>query len=304
MLLYCKGSLSGLPGWAHKFRDTVLVAAAASPLCLCVCVWKVGTRSQQSQIEPPPRSLWSCTAAPCCPLLVHQRRSLNWCGSWFPLFFCSRCNFAFFSPDHNYGKWGSSKDIPGFSKHPPLPLGAKNRELRVSWGRRSLWNPRRLRGFGLKWKMYWGHFVFSVLYDSVLNFFFSRLPSERSFDTESEESRCVFYMFWGLNQCWFILQVQFVPSVPPAVKPRQCFSCSESSPCVSATPPTLIPLISKHHVTACRLLPDFYSAFSKLSHQPVLLFLRDPYLLSPAHGEPSCLLKALLVDRRKLKLQN
>lgn len=102
----------------------------------------------------------------------------------------------------------------------------------------------------------------------------------RSFDTESEESRWVFVYWW--NECWLIQQVQLVCSLLDPVK-----SCH-----TAAAPPTLIPVIVMQHVAACSRASDFCSVLSKLSHQPVLLFLRDPYLLSPAHGESSRLISA------------
>lgn len=103
------------------------------------------------------------------------------------------------------------------------------------------------------------------------------------------------FFFFGLID---EISVQLVCSLLEPVKP-----CQSVSP--APTPPTLIPVIVTQHIAACRFPSDFCSAFSKLSHQPVLLFLRDPYLLSPAHGEhslSSC--SAPVCSRHELKLKN
>lgn len=52
------------------------------------------------------------------------------------------------------------------------------------------------------------------------------------------------------------------------------------------TDPTYIHLlILLIHPPTSSFTSPFWTIFSKLSHQPVLLFLRDPYLLPSAHGE-------------------
>lgn len=90
-----------------------------------------------------------------------------------------------------------------------------------------------------------------------------------------------------------IQQVRLVCSLLEPVKP--CHTVFVL-PCLAVAPPTLIPLIVTQPVAACSRPSNFCFVFSKLSHQPVLLFLRDPYLLSPAHGESSCLLTTQLVS--------
>lgn len=161
-------------------------------------------------------------------------------------------SFVFLS-DYNCGERGPSKDISGFPEHPPFSFGAKNRELRVSWG---CTFPMKLNSTSfLKWflrRTVWLNSRFSL----------------RSFDTESEGSRwvppktrtpyldvyltvCPEYQTMTLNQL-----VRDLPFI------SVCFKCCT------------------YHLTS-----PLWTPFSKLSHQPALLFQRDPYLLPSARGE-------------------
>lgn len=78
--------------------------------------------------------------------------------------------------DYNYGKWGSSKDIPGFPEYPPFSFSAKNRKLWVSWNFSLSIKVCCRISSQATWKLCGSTFNFSSL---------------RSFDTESEESRWV-----------------------------------------------------------------------------------------------------------------
>lgn len=116
-----------------------------------------------------------------------------------------------------------------------------------------------------------------------LNLSFS---SPRSFDTESEESRWV--SFSGniiKNYCTRQL-VRFFAFLHHS-EPVKYLLCTWTSPGMSVIPPTFLHPVIIHHVAPTQTfsLLLFCGLLSKLSHQPVLLFLRDPYLLPTAHGE-------------------
>lgn len=117
--------------------------------------------------------------------------------------------------------------------------------------------------------------------------------------TQNQKNPGEFLFIDGISAGWSSRSSLFVLSLGP-VKP--CHTVSPALP--DCSPSHFNP--SHCDATRRRLLwlpSDFCSVFSKLSHQPVLLFLRDPYLLSPAHGESSRLLEAQLVSVY-LRLEN
>lgn len=161
-------------------------------------------------------------------------------------------NSLSFLSDYNYGKRGSSQNIPGFPQHSPFSFSAKNRELWVSWNcwfcfkiKRPICGPFFFFVCGKVW--------FPVWRTVWPNFDFSSL---RSFDTESEELRSVVL---GFLTCMNMFVQPFHPS--------KIVGCT----------------LELH--PSCRLINLTSVFFSKLSHQPVMLHLRDPYLLPSAHGE-------------------
>lgn len=110
--------------------------------------------------------------------------------------------------------------------------------------------------------------------------------------TQNQKNPGEFLFIDGISAGWSSRSSSFVLSLGPV---QPCHTVSPALP--DCSPSHFNP--SHCDATRRRLLwlpSDFCSVFSKLSHQPVLLFLRDPYLLSPAHGESSRLLEAQLVS--------
>lgn len=155
-----------------------------------------------------------------------------------------------FLTDDNCRELGPSKDISGFPEHPPFSFSAKNRKLRVSW---DCTFPMKLNGRSFLQTDTW------CPRPMRLNSSFSL----RSFDTESEGSRWV-----PVSQTTGLIVWTFVPVC-----------------CAHQHDGDLTYISGWFKRVVHPLTSPLWILFSKLSHQPALLFLRDPYLLPSAHGE-------------------